>query len=104
MRADPEKGPVRPWHHLPRDAKLESPESQRPQKHAPLGPEGSASQTCPLAGCLLFSPTSIFGEPGLSLMAVHSGGYGRTGWEVKHCGTLSTFPTCFRAQLSPRWV
>lgn len=102
MRADPEKGPMRHWHHQPRAEKLESPENQRPPKHAPLGPEGSASQTCPLAGCLLFSPT--LEKPGLSLTALHSGGCGRTGREVKHCGTLPTFPTCSRAQLSPWWV
>lgn len=67
MGVDPQKGPGRPWHHQSKDEELKSSENQRPQKHAPLGPEGSASQTCPQTGCFLFSST--LGGPGLSLAA-----------------------------------
>lgn len=52
---DPEKGLVRPWPR-PQPRELESPENQSLQKHGPLEPEGSASQTCSLTACILFSP------------------------------------------------
>lgn len=68
---------MRLWFHQSRDEELESPENQRPQKHARLWLEGSASQIC-----LLFSPA--LEGPGHLLAAGNSLLVGR--WSIMgHC-------------------
>ena len=93
MKVDPQKGPGRPWRHKPRDGALESPENQIPQDMPLRGLRALPAKPVPRQAA--FSSRLLWRHQASPWLQCHTGG------EVKHYGTLSTFPSCSRAPLSP---
>lgn len=85
-----------PWETLaPETQRWGVGESRKPKtsRHAPLWLEGSAGQTCPQAGCLIFSPA--LEAPGLSLAATPYWWGGEALWGIVH------FPIMLQGSTQP---